>query len=144
MLEAALVFRNKHGRTYGLDLERSATMPWPAATYLAEQGVYFFDECARTGNNVVPQSEIKDVLENLATVVCEIYKLRIIATKSLQPHKAAELQEDFIRTRREMWGTLGMLYFIANTSLLMKIATTLSRTGLCRTCLYFSRRLCRF
>jgi hypothetical protein len=84
-------------------------MPWPAATHLAEQGVYFFDECARTGDDAVPHSDIKEVLEGLATIVCEIYKLRVVATRSLQPHKAEEYDEDFIRIRKEMWSTLGTL-----------------------------------
>lgn len=107
MMEAAFTFRNTHSGTYGLDLERAATMPWPAQTGLIDDAVYLFEECARTASDAVAESDIRDVLEGLATIVCEMYKLHLQVIRNLQPHKVIDIQEAFTTTRRNLWSVLG-------------------------------------
>ncbi|CCA67372.1 hypothetical protein PIIN_01203 [Serendipita indica DSM 11827] len=105
LLESALQFRSSRIRLYGLDPEKPLAIPWTAETRILEATVFLFDQCGRTTDSSVV-SEAKDVMQGLATVICEGYKEQVLAASQKQDGNGAVLQEAFTSVRRKLWSQL--------------------------------------
>lgn len=107
LLDSAIQFRKAHYSTYGLDPERPSATPWTAEPAILEACLYLFEECGRAAGDTAASGETQEVLQGLATVICEGYKEQLAAIPIRASIDWTSVQERFVASRRKVWGLLG-------------------------------------
>ena len=69
--------------------------------------MYLFEECGRAASEAAAASETQEVLQGLATIICEGYKEQLAAIPIRASIDWSTIQDRFVGARRKVWGLLG-------------------------------------
>ncbi|KAG8825218.1 hypothetical protein FRC19_011894 [Serendipita sp. 401] len=108
LLDSASAFRRRHLSTYGLDPDKPHEIPWTADPRILEACTYIFEECSRVTGDGMLTAEVKEIMQGLATVICEGYREQLVTARQ---RVAAGIdwpavQSKFSSVRRRIWSIL--------------------------------------
>ncbi|KAG8813545.1 hypothetical protein FRC17_001500 [Serendipita sp. 399] len=108
LLNSAFEFRKSHLNTYGLDPDKPTEAVWTAESRILEACTFIFEECSRVIGDGAGTGEIKEIMQGLATVICEGYREQLTTARQRVTAGSdwSVVQNKFVTVRRKVWSTL--------------------------------------